>query len=158
MIGDRIRAHWFRTRSPNPSRKLCFLNISNHSTKFMQWKETLERHFFVETRKTWQIAKHSQFTYLSDCIIGGFASGERNECVSTICACHWIHHEAQVPDRAALLKQRNKLIFVHVLGYLAAKHFAAIAGWSRFPVWWWTAVLSLTWNRNKSGSIVTAIN
>lgn len=74
----------------------------------------------------------------------GVARGERDEGVAAVGAGHGVHHEAQVPDGAAALEQRDQLVLVHVLGDLAAEHLAAGARRAALPARRRTAVLALT--------------
>ncbi len=62
--------------------------------------------------------------YLSDCLLRGIATGEGDEGVTTVQASHGIHHETQVPDRPALLKQGDELVFVEVSRYLTTKYLS----------------------------------
>jgi hypothetical protein len=98
----------------------------------------------IEKGKLNRKSVHAKATHLSDCIVGGVATREGDKCVSSICAGHWVHHQTQVPDRTTFFEQWDQLVLVHVLWNFAAKHFAAVAWRSRFPIWWWSAVFSLT--------------
>lgn len=75
-----------------------------------------------------------KLAYLFDRILCGLAACERNERIATIRARHRIHHQSQIPNRSALLEQRNQLIFEHVLGYFAAEHFATVARRAGIPI------------------------
>lgn len=73
----------------------------------------------------------------------GLARGEGDEGVAAVGAGHGVHHEAQVPDDAAALEQRDELVLVHVLGDLAAEHLAAGTRRAALPPGWRPAVLTL---------------
>ena len=48
---------------------------------------------------------------------------------------HGVHHEAEVPDGAALLEERDQLVLVEVPRDLPAEHFTAVArGVATLPV------------------------
>lgn len=89
-------------------------------------------------------------THLLHGALRGVARGEGDEGVSAVGAGHGVHHEAQVPDGAAALEQRDELVLVHVLGDLAAEHLAAGAGRAAFPPRRRTPVFALTWNRGQT--------
>lgn len=82
--------------------------------------------------------------YLSHCVAGSVPGGEGDERVAPIRARHRVHHQAEIPDFAALFKQRYQLVLVHVFGDLAAEHLAPVARGAALPVGWRPAVLSLS--------------
>lgn len=74
----------------------------------------------------------------------GLARREGHEGVAAVGARHGVHHEAQVPDGAAALEQRDELVLVHVFGDLPAEHLAAGARRTAFPPGRRPSVLALT--------------
>lgn len=82
-------------------------------------------------------------THLVHGALRGLARGEGHEGVAAVGARHGVHHEAQVPDDAAALEQRDELVLVHVLGDLAAEHLAAGARRAALPAGRRPAVLTL---------------
>ena len=51
--------------------------------------------------------------------------GEGDEAVAATETGHGVHHETQVPDRAALLEQRDEFVLEHLSRDLAAEHLQA---------------------------------
>lgn len=88
------------------------------------------------------------------CALRGLPRGEGDEGVAAVGARHGVHHEAQVPDGAAPLKQGDQLVLVHVLGDLAAEHLAAGAGRAPLPAGRRPAVLALTWNIFTNSKVI----
>lgn len=78
--------------------------------------------------------------------LGGLPRGEGDEGVPAIGARHGVHHESQIPNGAAALEQRDKLILVHVLGNLPAEHLAAGAGRAALPARRRSAIFALPCN------------
>ena len=54
----------------------------------------------------------SSLSYLSDGLLSELSLCEGDEGVSAVQTGHRVHHESEVPDRAALLKQGDQLILV----------------------------------------------
>lgn len=85
-----------------------------------------------------------RWIYLLNGTQRGITTGESNEGVAAVGARHGVHHEAEVPDGAAALEERNELVLVHVLGDLAAEHLAAGARRPALPAGRRPTVLPLT--------------
>ena len=60
--------------------------------------------------------------YLFDRLLCSFLVHKRDEAVAAVETGHGVHHESQVPDLAALLEQRNELVFEHLLRNFTTKH------------------------------------
>jgi hypothetical protein len=60
--------------------------------------------------------------YLSDGLVGLVAGREGDEGVAAVHAGHRVHHEAEIPDLAALLEQGNQVTLVNVARNLAAEN------------------------------------
>ena len=64
----------------------------------------------------------SCFVYLSDSFLSRVSGGEGDEGVAPVEAGHGVHHQAEVPDGAALFEQRNQIALVYVAWNLATKY------------------------------------
>lgn len=84
----------------------------------------------------------------------GLTRRERHEGVAAVGARHGVHHEAQVPDGAAALEQRDELVLVHVLRDLPAEHLAAGARRAALPPGRRPTVLALTCTRNPTSQYI----
>ena len=60
--------------------------------------------------------------YLLDSLGGTGFVRERDKAEAAVVAGHWVHHQAQVPDGPAFLKQRNQLVFEYFLRDMTTKH------------------------------------
>lgn len=63
--------------------------------------------------------------YQFDSLLCGFFSAESYKGVASVQAAERIHHEAQVPDGASFLKQRNQLILKKVSGDFTYKYLSS---------------------------------
>ena len=61
-------------------------------------------------------------TYQFDGFLCSVFSAERDEGVASVQAAERVHHQAKVPDRTGLLKQRDQLVFKQVSWDLANKY------------------------------------
>lgn len=61
-------------------------------------------------------------SYQFDSLLCSFFSAEGYKGVASVQATERIHHQAQVPDGASFLKQRNQLILKKVSGDFANKY------------------------------------
>lgn len=68
------------------------------------------------------------WAYQFDSLLCSFFSAESDKGVASVQATERIHHQAQVPDGASFLKQRNQLILKKVSGDFAYKY---LPGWER---------------------------
>ena len=66
--------------------------------------------------------KMQVIVYLSDCFVGLVSGCECDECVASVHSGHGVHHQAKVPDLAALLEQGNQVVLVNVAGDFAAEN------------------------------------
>lgn len=62
------------------------------------------------------------WAYQFDSLLCSFFSAESDKGVASVQATERIHHQAQVPDGASFLKQRNQLILKKVSGDFAYKY------------------------------------
>ena len=60
--------------------------------------------------------------YLSDSFLGCVRGRESDEGIPAVQIRQRVHHEPQVPNRSAFLKQRNQLVLVNVSRNFPAKH------------------------------------
>ena len=79
-------------------------------------------------------------TYLPDSFTRCRTSCEGDECISSILACHGVHHKTQVPDFATFFKQRDQLILIQFLRNLSTEHLQLVLIRHIFPAW------SLSWS------------
>lgn len=74
----------------------------------------------------------------------GVARRKRDKGIAPIGAGHRVHHQPQIPYRAALFEERDQLVFVQVLWNFAAEHLASGSGRATVPAWRRTSVFSLS--------------
>lgn len=66
-------------------------------------------------------ARRNCLPYLGG-FLGALSGAERDEAVAPVELSQWVHHQTQIPDLSTLLKQRNQLIFKHILGYFPTEN------------------------------------
>lgn len=66
-------------------------------------------------------ARRNCLSYLGG-FLGALFGAECDEAVAPVELSQWVHHQTQIPDLSTLLKQRNQLIFKHILGDFPAEN------------------------------------